>query len=93
MRFVSYEHRKKVAAALRPIYTAPRLEAAESELLALPSRANQAGRGDIDAHGRCGDGLTEGRTGPESKRREHPPPRRAPPRPIRLRVRYGRLIR
>jgi hypothetical protein len=39
MRFVSYEHRKKVAAALRPIYTAPTTapttEAAESELLAF----------------------------------------------------------
>jgi putative transposase len=33
MRFVSYNDRKKVAAALRPIYTAPTLEAAESELL------------------------------------------------------------
>ena len=35
MRFVTYEHRKKVAAALRPIYTAPTVEAAESELLAF----------------------------------------------------------
>src|SRR5207344_3276761 len=33
MRFVSYQDRKKVAAALRPIYTAPTVEAAESELL------------------------------------------------------------
>src|SRR6187431_3688496 len=35
MRFVTYEHRKKVAAALRAIYTAPTVEAAESELLAF----------------------------------------------------------
>jgi len=32
MRFVSYTDRKKVAAALRPIYTAPTVEAAETEL-------------------------------------------------------------
>jgi len=35
MRFVSYQDRKKVAAALRPIYTAPTIEAAETELLAF----------------------------------------------------------
>jgi putative transposase len=35
MRFVSYQDRKKVAAALRPIYTAPTAEAAETELLAF----------------------------------------------------------
>ncbi|MGH3502751.1 MAG: IS256 family transposase [Nocardioidaceae bacterium] len=35
MRFVSYNDRKKVAAALRPIYTAPTVEAAETELLAF----------------------------------------------------------
>jgi putative transposase len=35
MRFVSYSDRKKVAAALRPIYTAPTVEAAETELLAF----------------------------------------------------------
>ena len=35
MRFVSYQDRKKVAAALRPIYTAPTEEAAETELLAF----------------------------------------------------------
>jgi putative transposase len=35
MRFVSYADRKKVAAALRPIYTAPTADAAESELLAF----------------------------------------------------------
>jgi putative transposase len=35
MRFVSYGDRKKVAAALRPIYTAPTVEAAEAELLAF----------------------------------------------------------
>jgi putative transposase len=35
MRFVSYGDRKKVAAALRPIYTASTVEAAESELLAF----------------------------------------------------------
>lgn len=35
MRFVSYQDRKRVAAALRPIYTAPTIEAAETELLAF----------------------------------------------------------
>jgi len=35
MRFVSYNDRKAVAAALRPIYTAPSVDAAETELLAL----------------------------------------------------------
>ena len=35
MRFVSYADRKKVAAALRPIYTAPTVDAAETELLAF----------------------------------------------------------
>jgi putative transposase len=35
MRFVSYQHRKAVAAALRPIYTAPTLDAAETALLAF----------------------------------------------------------
>jgi putative transposase len=35
MRFVSYNDRKPVAAALRPLYTAPSLDAAETELLAL----------------------------------------------------------
>jgi putative transposase len=35
MRFVSYNDRKKVAAALRPIYTAPTVEAAETELAAF----------------------------------------------------------
>jgi putative transposase len=35
MRFVSYNDRKKVAAALKPIYTAPTVEAAETELLAF----------------------------------------------------------
>jgi putative transposase len=35
MRFVSYQDRKKVAAALRPIYTAPTADVAESELLAF----------------------------------------------------------
>ncbi len=35
MRFVSYTDRKRVAAALRPIYTAPTVDAAESELLAF----------------------------------------------------------
>lgn len=33
MRFVSYGHRKAVAAALRPIYTAPTVDAAETALL------------------------------------------------------------
>jgi len=33
MRYVSYADRKKVAAALRPIYTAPTVESAETELL------------------------------------------------------------
>jgi putative transposase len=32
MRFVSYADRKRVAAALRPIYTAPTVESAETEL-------------------------------------------------------------
>jgi putative transposase len=32
MRFIGYQDRKKVAAALRPIYTAPTAEAAEDEL-------------------------------------------------------------
>lgn len=35
MRFVSYADRKKVAAAPRPVYTAPTAEAAETELLAF----------------------------------------------------------
>jgi putative transposase len=35
MRFVSYADRKRVAAALRPIYTAPTVEAAETALLAF----------------------------------------------------------
>jgi putative transposase len=35
MRFVSYQDRKKVAAALRPVYTAPTVDVAESELLAF----------------------------------------------------------
>ena len=35
MRFVSYGDRKKVAAALKPIYTAPTAESAETELLAF----------------------------------------------------------
>jgi putative transposase len=35
MRFVSYNDRKAVAAALRPIYTAPTVDAAEFELLAF----------------------------------------------------------
>ena len=39
MRFVSYNDRKTVAAALRPIYTAPTVEAAESELLAFADSA------------------------------------------------------
>src|SRR6201996_1440370 len=39
MRFVSYGDRKKVAAALRPVYTAPTVEAAETELLAFADSA------------------------------------------------------
>lgn len=35
MRFVSYADRRKIAAALKPIYTAPTVEAAEAELLAF----------------------------------------------------------
>jgi putative transposase len=35
MRYVSYADRKKVVAALRPVYTAPTVEAAETELLAF----------------------------------------------------------
>jgi len=33
MRFVSYGDRKSVAAALRPIYSAPTVEAAKTELV------------------------------------------------------------
>lgn len=39
MRFVSYQDRKKVAAALKPIYTAPTAEAAETELHAFSESA------------------------------------------------------
>jgi putative transposase len=39
MRFVSYADRKKVAAALRPVYTAPTAESAEFELLAFADSA------------------------------------------------------
>jgi putative transposase len=39
MRFVSYGDRKKVAAALRPVYTAPTAEVAESELTAFAESA------------------------------------------------------
>lgn len=39
MRFVSYADRKKVAAALRPIYTAPSADAAEMELIAFADSA------------------------------------------------------
>ena len=39
MRFVSYNDRKPVAAALRPIYTAATVEAAEMELLAFADSA------------------------------------------------------
>jgi putative transposase len=35
MRFISYQDRKKVAAALKPIYTAPTIEAAHAELMAF----------------------------------------------------------
>ena len=35
MRFIPYQDRKKVAAALKPIYTAPTVEAAELELTAF----------------------------------------------------------
>ena len=35
MRFVSYGDRRKVAAALKPIYTAPTVQSAETELLAF----------------------------------------------------------
>jgi len=35
MRFVSYGDRRAVAAALKPVYTAPTVEAAETELLAF----------------------------------------------------------
>jgi len=35
MRFVSYADRKAVAAALKPIYTAPTVDSAEFELLAF----------------------------------------------------------
>jgi putative transposase len=39
MRFVSYQDRKKVAAALKPIYTAPTVEVAQTELLAFTESA------------------------------------------------------
>ena len=39
MRFVSYGDRKKVAAALKPVYTAPTVEAADAELLAFNESA------------------------------------------------------
>jgi putative transposase len=39
MRFVAYGDRKAVAAALKPIYTAPTIEAAETELLAFADSA------------------------------------------------------
>lgn len=39
MRFVSYKDRRKVAAALRPIYTAPTVGAAETALLEFASSA------------------------------------------------------
>jgi putative transposase len=39
MRFVSYGDRKAVAAALKPVYTAPTVEAAEAELLAFTESA------------------------------------------------------
>jgi putative transposase len=39
MRFVAYGDRKSVAAALRPIYTAPTVEAAEAELLVFAESA------------------------------------------------------
>jgi putative transposase len=35
MRFVSYADRQKVAAALKPIYTAPTIDAAHAELMAF----------------------------------------------------------
>jgi putative transposase len=39
MRFVSYTDRKKLATALRPVYTAATVEAAEAELLAFAESA------------------------------------------------------
>jgi putative transposase len=39
MRFVSYGDRKAVAAALKPVYTAPTVEAADAELLAFTESA------------------------------------------------------
>src|SRR5919205_897969 len=39
MRFISYGDRKAVAAALKPIYTAPTVEAADAELLAFTESA------------------------------------------------------
>ena len=51
MRFVSYQDRKRVAAALRPIYTASTVEAAECELLAFAESpagpSLSSGRGDL----------------------------------------------
>jgi putative transposase len=42
MRFVSYNDRKKVAAALRPVYTAPTVQVAETELATFA--ASELGR-------------------------------------------------
>ena len=39
MRFISYGDRKAVAAALKPVYTAPTVEAADAELLAFTESA------------------------------------------------------
>src|SRR5947207_150249 len=39
MRFVAYGDRKNVAAALKPVYTAPTVEAADAELLAFTESA------------------------------------------------------
>lgn len=48
MRFVSYQDRKKVAAGMRRIYTAPTLEAAELELKALDTEFGTQYPGVID---------------------------------------------
>jgi hypothetical protein len=47
MRFVSHDDRKKVAAALRPIYTAATVEAAETELIGFAGQEVPGHRGGV----------------------------------------------
>jgi transposase-like protein len=55
MRFVSYSDRKKVAASMRTIYTAPSLEAAEVELKNLDKEWGAAYPGVVDVWRRSWD--------------------------------------